>query len=310
MIAAWHYVFAGLRVESDRPLAPMSACEDVAIDRIDLRLRRRSRPWMKAVIKDGPPRHWIKRLDGDRVVLAIEDFGVICASPGLLEWAIRHEADWREFQGYLLGIGLGISLYQLDVIPFHVSGCVVGGGAIAFSGTSGAGKSSMAYALASAFGGEIVSDDMTSFQCAEKGAFMFPGISEVRLFREVVSEFREDRLRARRDERTQKKYRMIGARRALRPVEVRALVWIELERGSDFGIRRVVAGERLRRWRDSLYAADFGVHLGRPARVQTEVLALASKVPVYVMTKGLRVTSVRSDCEQLLGTIERDLASK
>lgn len=96
------------------------------------------------------------------------------------------EGSERNARLFLLGSALGALLHQRGLLPLHANAIVLGGRAVAFSGHSGAGKSTIA-AWFHDRGHRILADDVCVIGFDEAGrALAFPGIPRLRLWREAL----------------------------------------------------------------------------------------------------------------------------
>jgi hypothetical protein len=102
---------------------------------------------------------------------------VIEAAPGASE---------RNLRLFLLGSAIGALLHQRGLLPLHANAIDIGGRAVAFSGHSGAGKSTIA-AWFHDRGHTILADDVCviGFDAAGR-ALAYPGIPRLRLWREAL----------------------------------------------------------------------------------------------------------------------------
>ncbi|MFN3389610.1 MAG: hypothetical protein ACK40O_11835 [Allosphingosinicella sp.] len=92
----------------------------------------------------------------------------------------------RNLRLYLLGSAIGALLHQRGLLPLHANAIEIGGRAFAFSGHSGAGKSTMA-AWFHDRGHRILTDDVCVIATTPDGrALAYPGIPRLRLWREAV----------------------------------------------------------------------------------------------------------------------------
>ena len=89
-------------------------------------------------------------------------------------------ADMRIIRRYLTGTIMAILLYQRGFLVLHASTVNMNGGAIAFMGWSGAGKSSIAAALYTC-GYNIISDDVCAVELADKSAKVYPAFPRLKL---------------------------------------------------------------------------------------------------------------------------------
>ena len=91
--------------------------------------------------------------------------------------------DWEFIRLFLLTASLGAIFHQRNSIPLHASGVLIDGGAVLFSGNSGAGKSTTAAALR-AKGYTLVADDLSIIHKNESGKMVVePGVPFVKLWK-------------------------------------------------------------------------------------------------------------------------------
>ena len=87
---------------------------------------------------------------------------------------------------YLLGSAMGVLLHQRGLLPLHANAIEFDGRAVAFSGHSGAGKSTMA-AWFHDRGFKILTDDVCVVDFDNSGrAIAYPGIPRLRLWRAAL----------------------------------------------------------------------------------------------------------------------------
>ena len=95
-------------------------------------------------------------------------------------------ASERNLRLFLLGSAIGALLHQRGLLPLHANAIDLGKRAVAFSGHSGAGKSTIA-AWFHDRGYPILADDVCVIGFDEAGrALAFPGIPRLRLWREAL----------------------------------------------------------------------------------------------------------------------------
>lgn len=93
------------------------------------------------------------------------------------------ESDLRSF---ILGGGMGALLHQRGQLPLHVSAILTPKGAIAFTGRSGAGKSTAVATLSDEFGWPIISDDVAVLVSHEAGLHIEGGPIRLRLWSDAI----------------------------------------------------------------------------------------------------------------------------
>jgi HPr Serine kinase C-terminal domain len=90
-----------------------------------------------------------------------------------------------DIRSYLLGSAMGALLHQRGLLPLHASAVEIDGKAVAFCGASGAGKSSLALHLVKR-GHRLISDDICAIDTASGAAQLWPGLINLKLWRESL----------------------------------------------------------------------------------------------------------------------------
>ncbi len=98
----------------------------------------------------------------------------------------RPGADARALRAYLLGPALAVALHQRGLMVLHASAVALDGGAVAFLGASGAGKSTTAAAL-HARGHPVIADDAVAIELAAAGPVTLPGAPPLRLLPDALT---------------------------------------------------------------------------------------------------------------------------
>lgn len=92
---------------------------------------------------------------------------------------------------FILGPALAVLLHQRGLLVLHASSAMVHGTAVAFVGGSGSGKSTLAAVLHAA-GHGVVADDVTVIQCDRGRPLVLPGVSQLKLWPDIVRALGED----------------------------------------------------------------------------------------------------------------------
>ncbi|MGZ8311777.1 MAG: hypothetical protein ACXWUR_06890 [Allosphingosinicella sp.] len=95
------------------------------------------------------------------------------------------DASDRNVRLFLLGSAFGALLHQRGLLPLHANAIDVGGRVVAFSGHSGAGKSTIA-AWFHDRGYKVLADDVCVIAFEAGGAVAYPGLPRLRLWREAL----------------------------------------------------------------------------------------------------------------------------
>lgn len=85
-------------------------------------------------------------------------------------------------RAFLLGTAIGAVLLQRGMLPLHASAVVIGERAVAFTGASGAGKSTIALHLNRA-GHALICDDICAVDLSGPSPMVWPGLRNLKLWR-------------------------------------------------------------------------------------------------------------------------------
>jgi hypothetical protein len=144
-----------------------------------------------AVVEHSPTR-WYKyaRLDNGQSYLRWDElFEFLIDADGRRIWCGWLGAvSLESLQVYLLGHALSFALIKQGYEPLHATSIVIDGNAIAFLGSSGFGKSSLAAAFL-AVGHRLLTDDMLLLTRTGGGYQVQPGPSRIKLFPKMARRF-------------------------------------------------------------------------------------------------------------------------
>jgi hypothetical protein len=175
--AAYYSVF-GLRLRSELALHEIPRADALEQPDVDIRL---------GPVAEGEASHSGYAANAGGTVLAVPRVGRYVIREGR-EIVIHPAAgaSERNLRLFLLGSALGALLHQRGLLPLHANAIDLGGRAVAFSGHSGAGKSTIA-AWFHDRGHPILADDVCVIGFGEHGeALAYPGIPRLRLWREAL----------------------------------------------------------------------------------------------------------------------------
>jgi hypothetical protein len=101
------------------------------------------------------------------------------------------ESSTESFQVYMLGQALSFALVQQRFEPLHATVVVVNGQAVAFLGSNGSGKSSLAACFLEA-GHRLLTDDLLILQESPDRILAYPGPPRIKLFPRMAARFLGD----------------------------------------------------------------------------------------------------------------------
>lgn len=131
---------------------------------------------------------WIA-VDADTVVLRLEDMVFTVSEGRRIEIVAPPERADNDIRIWLLGTVMATLLHQRGMFSLHANAVELpGGGAAAFSGGSGEGKSTLAGLLDRA-GFRVLGDDLCAIGFAEGRPLVHAGIPRLKLWRETLGLF-------------------------------------------------------------------------------------------------------------------------
>lgn len=194
-LAHTYYVY-GITLHSEILLAlPEHGCGDLA--HIELRTAPASYfvQALQGIALEQVDGSWyqIGRLPDGSSYLRWEGVGEFLISADGRHMSCRQfdRATSESFQVYMLGRAFSFALVQLGFEPFHATAVVIHGEAIAFFGSSGFGKSTLAAHFLSR-GHKLLTDDLLLLQRTTNGVLAYPGPSRIKLFAKPARRFSLD----------------------------------------------------------------------------------------------------------------------
>lgn len=171
----WNYAAFGLIIRSAIVLPELLAAEPGPAD-VAIRRARISRP--------RPTGASFAVCAGHEAFLGWDDVGAFLVRGGhSIEFDPLPSADEPLVRLFLLGAALGVLLHQRGLLVLHASAVAVGGGAVAFVGESGYGKSTTAAAL-HARGHDLITDDLLAL---DGGGMALPAFPRLKLSQDAFA---------------------------------------------------------------------------------------------------------------------------
>lgn len=181
------YCAFGLRIESELELPELGPFADSADVPADVTIRREILT-VPDVAQKGP-----LRIDGRDVYLSVDRTASFRVREGReIAFDPHAGASERNVRLFLLGSAFGLLCHQRGLLPLHANAVVADGVAVAFSGRTGIGKSTLAAHFQSR-GYELLCDDVCviSFD-ADGQPLAWPGLPRLKLWRDAAEMFGHD----------------------------------------------------------------------------------------------------------------------
>lgn len=193
------------------------------------------------------------------------------------------QASERNLRVYLLGSAMGALLQQRGLLPLHANAIEIDGRAVAFSGKSGAGKSSLAAWFADR-GHRILCDDVCAIAIRADGVpIVLPGVPRLRLWEDALVRSGREAAAYERSFDGQDKYDVpAGAAAGAEPLPLGACYMLALpgEEG-ETGISRLTGVAAVDALVANTYRGHFLRALGLAPRHLRQCLAIAAAAPVH-----------------------------
>jgi hypothetical protein len=270
------YRLFGLNLRSEIDLAGLAPPAEAAVPEVEIRFG--------PVPADEPAPGYSATVDG--TLLSIAKVGRYLIREGreiVIEPA--GEASERNVRLFLLGSAIGALLHQRGLLPLHANAIDLGGRAVAFSGHSGAGKSTIA-AWFHDRGHPILADDVCviGFDEADR-AIAYPGIPRLRLWREALEASGRDAAAYDRSFDDMDKYDVpTGTDARLEPLPLAAIYLLrksEADEGGEAAIDRLTGVEAIDTLMSNTYRGGYLRTIGRTAEHLAACLKVARAVPVF-----------------------------
>lgn len=196
----------------------------------------------------------------------------------------------REVRLFLLGSAWGALCYQRGLLVLHTSVVGGAGGAVAFCGASGAGKSSLAALLAS-YGHPLIGDDLCHVEACGGGRRVYPAAPRLKLWQSALDQLGWSAAGLERDHMRMEKFHLVltasgGPFRPLaghEPVPLRA---IYLLTWGDLGIERLRGVAALTQLVEAAtYRGDLLEPMGQVAAHWRRCAAFADGLPIFRLSR-------------------------
>ncbi|MBZ0329209.1 hypothetical protein KZO25_02620 [Halomonas sp. ANAO-440] len=256
---------------------------------------------------------WLEMGD-DRCQITIEGVARYRVEDGqriLLDRRVPREvdpvADPGDIRLFLLGSALGGLLHQRHWLPLHVSALKTPSGVWAFTGHSGAGKSTIGAWLHYTQNWPLVTDDVAVIKPHEDIPYLHPGPPRVKLWKDALAALGIQTEGLVRDLTREDKYHlMLNKGFQDHPSPLKALVMLErAEEGEAASLERIRGVEAFKSVMATLYRPEMGTEFNTAEQLMRESIKLAGKIRVYRFRRPWSLDQMNSSIEPLLHEIKQ-----
>lgn len=177
------YTLAGLHLISEFELSGVTPCKDDPVESDAIRIRQARVPCsLNSKLAEFPEGQW----DGERLLILIPGVARYLVSRDQIDVEALKGSSVDDVRAFLLGTVFGALCHLRGIFPLHASTIEIGGRCIAFTGDSGAGKSTIA-AVLTGRGHRLVSDDVTFIAIRKpSGPQVWCGTNRLRLWESAM----------------------------------------------------------------------------------------------------------------------------
>lgn len=293
-----HYIVAGLTVQSEIPL-PELVSHDPSADDPDVEIKF-------AAVPERLPRPTRSvggaELAENEVLLKVSNIARYRVRSGrqiLVE--AEPDVEAKDLRLFLLGSALGAVYFQRGFFPLHASVVVINGNAVAFTGESGAGKSTMA-AWMNAQGYPLLCDDVCVIRFDDDdGALAYPGSPRLKLWKDALNAFEIDASKLQQDYMRADKYHLSASNRFwIDPVPLRHINVLRFtDPDSPTLIEDVKAAHAVPLLRDNTYRYQYISGLGLTRSHFLDCIRLARSTAVHFLVRPQLLSAI-ADCQKLI----------
>jgi len=294
----YNYVVAGLTINSELPLPELMAHSPEPTD-ADVEIRYGAVP---DSLPGATQASSAAQITPEAVLLEISSVGRFYVRTGK-EIRVEPKPDVKEadLRLFLLGSALGAIYFQRGLFPLHASVVVINGGAVAFSGNPGAGKSTIA-AWLNHQGYPLLCDDVCVIRFeADQQPLAYPSFPRLKLWNDALSEFGIDHGNLQRDYSRADKYHLSASGEfRLEPAPLRHINLLKFsEDMADPHIEDIGPADAVPLLRDNTYRFQYISGLGLTRNHFLDCVKLARSTQTHYLIRP-RQLSALADCQRLV----------
>jgi hypothetical protein len=208
---------------------------------------------------------------------------------------------------FLLGVVMGVLLHQRGYYTFHASAAVVGGGAVAFMGSRGYGKSTLTAAF-QASGHEILTDDILAIRSMDGQLWVQPAFPRLKLMPDSSLYLGEEPVVQGELHPALRKHSLyVHDSMAPAPCPLRRIYL--LDKGEKIAIEPIEGARAIREILPHWYLVQFGLEALR-AQNPAAFLEQSATIARTASLRRLVRSNTLEDLPQLLDLIQADLETE
>lgn len=197
---------------------------------------------------------------------------------------LHPNATMDDMRGFLLGSAVAAAAHQRGLVPIHVSAALSPDGAIAFTGESGAGKSTIAAHVNKMTGWRLISDDVSGLYRLKNEWQIESGIHTVKLWDDALGSLGSSSIGLRRDLNRFDKFHAIHKEKfatGRHPL----LRLIQLNWGETFDLSAPPGRQAFQIALRSIYRPELARLCGNWSHVVQTVMSFAASMEIHSFTR-------------------------
>lgn len=218
----------------------------------------------------------------------------------------QETASWDELRAYLVGTVLATVVHFRGLVPLHVSAVLSPAGAVAFTGESGAGKSTIAAHLHRELGWPLISDDVSILSKGSDAFLLESGVRTVKLWKDALASLDRSTDGLKRDLQRYDKFHAIDPEKFVNGRHPLRML-VHLEWGDQYRLEPVFGAEAFKLALGAVYRPKLMTMCGNVRNVADMAMSLASVVTVQRLMRQQGATAKDGVLASLnsLGVIEQ-----
>nr|WP_290701648.1 hypothetical protein [Halomonas sp. UBA3074] len=215
-------------------------------------------------------------------------------------------ADPGDVRLFLLGSALGALLHQRHWFPLHVSALKTPAGAWAFTGHSGAGKSTISAWLHYSQQWPLITDDVAVIKPTDTESLLHPGPARAKLWRDALKALGIETEGLVRDLMRADKFHIM-MNKGVRYDAHRLNALVQLERadeGEEASLKKLSGIEAFKTVMGAIYRPELGSQFNTDEQLMQEGIRLAQRIRVYRFRRPWSLDDMDKNLKPLLDEIQ------
>jgi len=220
----------------------------------------------------------------------------------------NNKATDKEIKLFLYSSVFGALFHQRNMIPLHATTVVKNNKAIAFSGNSGAGKSSISLALIKQYGFKLISDDITIISGSDSKSMVYPGIPHMKIWADIMDEMNINKNDYENIREKIEKYKLpINADFNNNASPLAAICFLNSHNSDNFIFEQIKGAKKIVFFKGALYRSNFMKTKNANAEFFIKASHILNNLPVYSLTRPRAGLNVNDSAKTIIDNLSKYL---